>query len=158
MFDRALPPESGLPAMRERLSIVRTEMLGAPETLADFGKFSAAQVAKIRAGRGLPDAANDASVLATLFRDNWAGVQGMTAVTKELVEEAGSLGAKITAIVKPGQGRGAVADTDLGKLRDERNRLWTLFATAHSELSVGAYWKWREDYRRFVPSLLSRKA
>lgn len=156
LVDRAEPADHGLPGLRARVAEVRGQMLSAAEMLADFGKLSAAQISEIRKGRGAGDSANDAGVLAQLFRDNWATVQGLTPVTKELVEEAGEVGAKLLQLLKPGAGKGAPSQQELEKLRDQRNRLWTLLVAGHSELSAAAYWKWREGYRAHVPALQGR--
>lgn len=158
LCDRAEPAASTLPALRSRMHELRGQLLTAADLLASFGKLSAAHVAEIRKGRGLPDAAQDTSVLAQLFRDNWAVVQGLTPVTKELVEEAGHVGAQVVAVLKPGAGKGATVDANLQALRDQRNRLWTLLIAAHSEASAVAYWLWREDYRTYLPALQSRAA
>lgn len=157
VVDRAEPPETGLPALRARVGVVRGQLLGAADLLASFGKLSAAKVTEIHKGRGLPDMASDAGVLSQLFHDNWATVQGLTPVTKELVQEAGEVSASLLGLLKPGGGRGHISNAELDALRDQRNRLWTLLATAHSDLSAAAYWQWREAFRQFVPNLQSRK-
>ncbi len=156
LVDRAEPATSALPALRTRMHELRTQLLTAADLLASFGKLSASHVAEIRKGRGLPDAAQDTSVLSQLFRDNWHTIQGLTPVTKELVEEAGHVGAQVLAVIKPGGGKGGAADANLEALRDQRNRLWTLLVQGHSELSAVAYWHWREEYRSHVPALQGR--
>lgn len=157
IVDRAEPAASDLPTLKSRVYVVREQLLKAAETLASFGLLHEPAVAAIREGRGLPDAAADASALAALFRQAWPTVAGKTPVSKELVEEAGTLGAQVLQILKPAAGKGKVADTALAKLRQERDGLWALLVAGHSEMSVAAYYQWREGYRGKVPALLARR-
>jgi hypothetical protein len=156
LVDRAEPADHGLPGLRSRVAELRGQLLGAAEMLGQFGKLSAAQVAEIRKGRGAGASAHDAGVLAQLFRDNWATVQGLTPVTKELVEEAGEVGAKSLQVLKPGAGKGSATQLELERLRDLRNLLWTLLVAGHSDLSAAGYWQWREQFRAHVPALQAR--
>jgi hypothetical protein len=148
--------DHGLPGLRNWVAELRGQLLGAAEMLGDFGKLSAAQVAEIRKGRGAGASAHDAGVLAQLFRDNWATVQGLTPVTKELVEEAGEVGAKSLQVLKPGAGKGSATQLELERLRDLRNLLWTLLVAGHSDLRAAGYWQWREQFRAHVPALQAR--
>jgi len=112
------------------------------------------EIARIRAGRGNIDLANDCRDLAAWFKKNAKALQGKTAVTPEDVAAADAAGLKLLTMLKPeGARREAGAPSEAVDIRD---RFWTLLNRRHEQLWKAGAVLWGRAVDDFVPALQSR--
>ena len=141
-----------LPALTSRAAALRALLLRTAEALTLAGLLPAAEVRKIRGGRGRLDAARDLVALAALFGKHAAALKGKHAIGAAQLKEAADLGTSLLTLLKPGRARRSIAGLALGA--DERDRLWTLLVLGHDRLwRAGAYLFGRAAVGAKVPSL-----
>lgn len=146
--------------MLRRANELRTLLLTAAEALANSKIIPARLVEKIRKGRGVRDLVQDCIDLAALFRKYAAEIAGKTAITKEQIDEAASVGNSLLRVLVPKAARKAKKTPDDVKDAVElRDRLWTLLVTRYREhLRRAGMWQWGDDVDDHVPPLQSRAA
>lgn len=154
--ERPLLSDGAPVASLRRAQAIRRVMLAAATSLAASGLLPAAEVDRIRAGRGPLDTATDCRRLADLFKKNAAALAGKTAVTPADVREAAEAGAELTDHLKRGRGRRARdLPAALAEQIDQRDRLWTLLTIGHRELRRAGMWLWVDEVDAHVPPLLA---
>ncbi len=139
-----------------RASAVRALLLNAAVTLADAKALPPAKVATIKKGSGPRDLAQDCVDLAALFRANAAAIKGKTAIGKDTIDEAGALGERLLAALKPKGAKGKPS-AEVRAAIDLRDRLWTLLVAdypAHARRA--GLWIWVDDVDDHVPTLQAR--
>lgn len=157
---RALP-RAGAPSTAQLLvdeaTPLRQHLLVAAEALAHVGLVESAKVAEIRSGAGHVDLAGDLVALAALFSDHWDEVCGKTAVRREDIERAATLGPEL--LVAAGE-RESTQATSTAEAQDQRARAFTLFLRAYDECRRAvSYLRWREgDANAITPSLFANRS
>lgn len=148
------PPKSNLSERLARARRLRYVMLHQAQAAAGLGLLPEGPVERIYKGKGAIDAVEDLTALATLYEQHRASLVGKTVVTDELIIEAERLGLALqeelrpSAVKRPPQQKGE----QLERAIDDRNRLYTLLATAHAELTrVAGFFELK------VPALQSRR-
>jgi hypothetical protein len=133
---------------------LRNRLLSAAELYVKYGIFDADQVAAIRSGSGLADAATDLLSLARLFRAHWSKLEGKTLVTTAEVDRAGTLGIELLGAL--GRRRvGSDGSRTPGDLERTRARLLHLFLQAYNQTQRAVvYLRWNEgDADTVLPSI-----
>jgi hypothetical protein len=137
------------------LGPLRALTLTSAEGLALSKDLPAAEVARIRRGKGKIDGAQDGVDLPALFRKNWSGIRNKTSVTESDLAKLDETGRALLAILKPMAGRSEASEAVKAAL-DLRNRVGTLLAAAWGQLwSFGALAYGYDAIDEAVPSLQS---
>jgi hypothetical protein len=124
-------------------------------SLVDAKVFSAAAVKRVQKGKGPRDAAQDCVDLAAMYRAKAKETKGKTAVTKEQIDEAATLGDALLVTLKPGSAKGK-ASSEVRAAVSDRDRLWTLLVRdykAHARRAGGFLWV--DEVDEHVPPLQS---
>ena len=141
-----------------RASAVRALLLNAAVTLADAKALPPAKVATIKKGSGPRDLAQDCVDLAALFRANAAAIKGKTAIGKDVVDEAATVGDALLALLKPKAGKGKPS-AGVRSAVDDRDRLWTLLVQGYeAQARRAGMWIWVGEVDDHVPTLQARAA
>ena len=151
-----LTSPSSLPLLKEATAL-RGKLLPAAVALAAAGVLPAAQVNKIRRGKGAIDRAKDCVDLAALFTENAEAIRGKSPVTAAEVKRAGEVGAALLNVLKP---KGSPRDTKSKELREaveDRDRLGTLLAQRYAPVRRAGAWFFGDEVGDHVPVLGSVK-
>lgn len=148
------PSTVDLAQLRKLRQLMLTSLEAA--SLADL--IDEAVVAKIVAGRGNVDIAQDCIDMAVIFRDNDGALMKSTPVTAAKVDQASRLGHEAREVFAAIGHAGAVPDEEVAKMVDDRNRIGALLQAAHKQLLLmGAVAFGVDEVKAQVPSLQSRK-
>lgn len=141
----------------EEAARLRAGLLVAAEALAHRGLLDSKHVAQIRSGQGHLDLANDLVALATLFTNNRDAIRGKTAVTRDEIERAATLGPELLIVLGA---REKAPERSPEQLADQRRRAFTLLVRAYDDCRRAvSYLRWREgDASKMAPSLFSRRS
>lgn len=143
--------------VKEALDLRRV-MLSAAGTLAEAKVFKSADVAEIRKGHGLLDAANDCVSLADLFNRH-PGSREMTPVTQAQVDRAAALGVSLQTRLKPVQAKEKKPlAPNMKRAAEQRDRMWTLLDARHERLWVVGAVLFGRAVNEHVPGLKARAA
>ena len=154
--DRSSPGEAR--KLVARAAELRARLLNAAVSLADAGLVSKARVARIQKGRGPRDQAQDCVDLAALFREAAAAIKGKTAIGKDVVDEAATVGDALLALLKPKAGKGKPS-AGVRSAVDDRDRLWTLLVQGYeAQARRAGMWIWVGEVDDHVPTLQARAA
>jgi hypothetical protein len=148
------PDDGRFAALLDEGIPLRRSMLVAADALADRGLLSADRVAEIRAGSGHHDTAQDLVALAELFGAHWKAIERKTAITRDEVDRAETLGAELLrALVERRDNTGSP------ELHQQRARAFTLFARAYDQCRRAlAYLRWEHgDADEIAPSIYARR-
>ncbi len=152
---RAAPASA--PTIEDKLGVVskhREPMLTTAEVLAKKGFLDKDVVAKIRAGSGKLDMAQDGVALADLytrFAGDLAGRHPFTTAEITELREAGEW--LVDNLTPAGARKPKSKPTEAEELRD---RVWTMLVARHADLRMCGYWLHRDEIDEHVPKLLSR--
>ena len=84
-------------------------------------------------------------------------MKGTTPVTAAQVKQAGEVGTRLLAVLRPVGAKRKAVSPDLAAAVDVRDRLWTLFErTWEDEVWRGGAWLFKRDVDEKVPPLQSR--
>jgi hypothetical protein len=142
--------------LQARGRFLREIMLDGAELMAKKKLIPASEVARIRAGQGAIDSANDLVSLAALFNKYEKAIAGKHPITAEEIAEAEDIGGQLLAILKPAGGRKKGRPDDAVAAVDARDRLWTLLVGEHAYLERLGGWLWGRALSDHVPPLQSR--
>lgn len=139
-----------------RTQELRQLLLAAAESLALAGHLPKARVARIRAGRGALDAAQDCVELAALFQKSASAVRGRSPVTREQITEAATLGSELLQAIKPARTRRtSQKNSDAVDAAAARDRLGALLLSEHDTLRRAGFWLFGREADTRVPPLAS---
>lgn len=129
----------------------------AAEALAFVNLVSGERVGEIRSGKGHLDLAGDLVALSALFSDHWDQANGRTAVRREEIERAATLGPELLVALGAREQEKEIMPTEA---RDARVRAFTLFSSAYGECRRAvAYLRWHEgDAEEITPSLFASRS
>jgi hypothetical protein len=151
-------PVTGTAAKLAEARKLRNVLITAADALAAAGVIPLDAVAKIHAGRGLIDLANDCVALAALFRKYAAKIARQHAVTAAQITRSADVGSELVAVLKPKRARKGEKAEVLATALDVRNRLWTLLIDGHRELRRLGAFQWVEEVDEHVPALQAYRA
>jgi hypothetical protein len=151
-------PVTGTAAKLAEARKLRNVLITAADALAAAGLIPLDVVAKIHAGRGHIDLANDCVDLAALFRKYAKEIARQHAVTTLQITRAAELGSDLVAVLKPKRARKGQKAEVLALALDARNRLWTLLIDGHREVRRLGAFQWVEEVDEHVPALQAYRA
>jgi len=138
-----------------KLAPLRAMALASCESLALGGFVPAAEVARMRAGRGKIDGAQDGIDLAAFMLKHWSKISSKTSITKDDLATLDETGRALLALLKPKAGRSEASDAVKAAL-DLRNRVGTLLLAAWRNLwKLGALAVGYDAIDESVPPLQS---
>ncbi|MFT3776110.1 MAG: hypothetical protein QM820_63005 [Minicystis sp.] len=133
----------------------RELMLSTAEVLARRGKLDKDHVAKIRAGSGKYDSAQDVVSLVDLFTEKGADIQGQHPFTAEELERYREAGEWLLENLTP-DGARVEKTKKKPEAEDVRDRLWTMIVGRHSSLRKIGFYLHEDEVDQYVPRLQSR--
>ncbi len=154
--------EAGIPDLELRVILeeavtLRDKLLTVAKALGTLGVVPLTRVGLMRRDRGHRSVASGLTALASFYETVWSQLGSPRPVTREQVERAAVLGAKLLQ---------ALGDRQLGSDRVEpfdearrtRTRAYSLFMRAYGTCRQGVLFvRWRQgDADKFVPSLYRR--
>ena len=147
-------------ALMNEAAELRRKLLGTADYLVLGGALKAAEIAKIRSGRGPVDQARDCIQLAALFRKQPAALSGQTLVKAADVARASELGTELLDRLQPRRARGSRQKDDPAKAAAvaARDRLATLLWLRHGDLRRAGYYQFGEALDEHVPPLQSGRS
>ena len=156
-YHNLLKDQSIIKPLLRKARGLRHILITALDATAAAGLISSEAVAKIRAGKGPIDTAQDCVDTAALLRANAAALSGKTAVTAEQIKEASEIGTQLLTLLKPAA---AVREKEpvpgAAQAAEHRDRLYTLLVGRHARLTkVGGY-LWGREVNDHVPPLHTR--
>lgn len=130
------PPKSDLAERLARARRLRHVMLHQAEAAAGLDLLPEGPIERIRKGTGPIDTVEDLTALVTLFEQHRPALVNKTLVTDDLLLEAERLGLSLQEELRPAAAKRQRKEKEatLAQAIDDRNRLYTLLAAAHSEL------------------------
>ena len=134
------PTGSDRAQLVERATHLRARLLKAADALADAGLLDPQAVENIRKGAGHVDKANDLVALTALFVQHWDSIEKKTAITREQIEEAETLGPTLLVALSDSP------DNKPDAALEARQRAFTLLARAYDEVRRAVHFvRWHED-------------
>ncbi len=151
VHNQTVDPTSGVQEALERAKPLHRKLSKAAGYLWDDDEEIGPVVASIRAGQGYADRADDLVRYAALFIENWAAAQGKCDVTKEDLEEAREVGARLLDAMT------SVPAGDVAEIRDRRDRAGEYLRRAVDDIRDAAAYVFRKDPESMerYPSLYS---
>lgn len=149
--------DGATPVLLAKARELRDVMLTSADALAKSSILPPREVARIRSGNGLIDAAQDCVDLAALFTKHAKATKGKTAINAAQIKEAAAVGTDLLKRLKR-KGTKTKAQPGVTDAVEARDRLWTLLVLRHRDLRRVGMWIWADDVDDHVPALLSRAA
>lgn len=139
--DEAQKRSGELRDLYEEASRWRRKLLAAATFIWMEDKQVQRILARIRKGHGYQDQADDLLALALLFKERWEEARAATSVTLEQIKDADALATRfLSTMGSPTEEQPAEPDP-----REFRNRIWTLFMRAYSEMLAAGRYLYRND-------------
>ena len=150
----ASTPTASIPPLAEEGTKLRNWLVANAEVHAERGVFDAQTIASVKSGQGYRDTAEDLEVLASMYRANWAQLEGKTAVQLSEVDSAASIAERLLIAVGVREHGPAQAEETAAI----RQRAFTLFVRAYDQARDALAYLRREenDANRIAPSLFAR--
>jgi hypothetical protein len=147
----ASTPGEPLPAIGERASQFREQLLSDSNALARRGLLDGKRLADLKGGTGYLNIASDVGVLVRMLRERWSEVASKSAILPAELDEAEQLSEQIT-IAYAERTRQSVQVT---KAADDRQRAYTLLLEAYDQARRAViYVRWdQDDADKIAPSL-----
>lgn len=153
LVDLVNPPESDLTPRMARARKLRFMLLHQAHAAVAAGLLPEKPVARIAAGTGPIDTAEDLVALVTLYKQHESSLEGRIVATSEDLLEANRLGSQLQEDLQPARApQKKMSADELSRAKDDRNRLATLLVSSHRELDRVARY-----LGIAVPSLQSRQ-
>lgn len=136
---------------------LRDVILASAVALAKAGRLDPREVAKIQAGTGPLDAAEDCIALAALFRREARRIAGASPITDVQLARAAELGTELVSSLKPTGAHPKVKrPTPVSDAAVMRDRMAALLRRHHAYVVKVGGWLWGYDVADHVPPLGSR--
>jgi hypothetical protein len=146
---------SGSTKRLERLAQpMREQLLAEIQVLILRGLVSPSRLTRLRGRKGCRNLANDLLLLTAILRDVLPGIVGKTAVTRDELDAAESLGNELVAAL----GGKQQLSREAAAAADDRQRVFTLFVRAYGQVRRAVtFVRWDEgDVDRIAPSLFAK--
>ncbi len=150
-FLAASEPTADLPALLERATDMRDQLVSDATALARRGIVDAKRLADLKGGTGYLAIAYDLGALVRMIRERWSEISTKSAIQSFELDEAESLYEQITRAY----GTRTRQSTAAAAQADDRQRAYTLFVKAYDQARRAIqYVRWEEgDADKIVPSL-----
>ncbi len=144
-----------LPALLEEGTGMRDRYRSAATSLEQWGLLNPAALKQYKGLKGYRNVAMDLQVLVRVFKENWAAVNGKSAITEADLDRAQRVAERMIRLVGlREQSPAAVADTS-----DMRARAFTLFTSCYDQIRRAVVFvRWDQgDADEIAPSLYAGK-
>jgi len=151
MYRAASGPIDGLTELAEEAAELRDTLQSDAAALAKRRILDSGAVSRLRGGNGYKNIAIELAGLVGLFRENWASIEGRTAIRLEELEHAGRRAQELLIAT----GLREQAPVAVNAASALRQRAFTLFVRAYGQARRAiAYLRWdRGDADDIAPSL-----
>lgn len=155
VYQVSAEPKDDLPPLLEMANTMAETLLADARALARRGLINPQAIDQCKGQPGYKNRASDLQLLYTVFDSHWDAVQGKCAVTREELEMAGRLAARIVRLV----GLREQSPAAVAEAADKRARVFTLLVSTWDEIRRAVtYVRWKEgDADDIAPSIYAGK-